>query len=561
MTTVTENDRETWQAMALSAVRRVGRAPDDAQPVDVENLLATTTYDGLTVRPLYGPETEVPPPAPGMRTGGRPWRVRQRYLEPDPASLREDLAGGVTEVWLSGPAQDLLDEIDPGRVGVVLDGTGLERLLEVARRHGVPATALTGNLGADPLAERARTGRPGDLDRLVRLAAACVAGLPGLRAVTVDATAYHDAGGSHADVLACSIASGVEYLRLLTGAGLEVSDAFGQLEFRYAVGADLFDSIAVLRAARRLWARVARECGAPVVQRQHAVTSSAMMTVLSPSSNIMRTTVACTAAAIGGADAVTVTPFDALLPERGEPGRRLARNVHAVLREEAHLHRVADPAAGSWYVEQHTADLAGRAWAVFREIEGAGGMSAAVDSGLVAGRLAATRGRRAADLARRRPPIVGVSRYAEPGPVTLPDSGPGLFRGAEIFERLRARTAGARPAVLLVGLGRPAARTARVDFATDLFAVAGIETPVCDGRPEEVAAALTAAGTRVACLCGPDEAYADAERYARALTDAGAAGVWLAGRPAGPAGVTGYLFDGCDVVDVLERALKELDIP
>ena len=574
MTAVTEDDREAWQTMVLSALRRVGRAPAGAVPGDVPELLATTTYDGLTVRPLYGPETDVPPPVPGVRAGGLPWRVRQRYTEPDAAALREDLAGGVTEVWLSGEAEDLLEEVDLGAVGVVLDEGCLDRLLDAARRHCVPATAITGNLGADPLAERARTGRAGDTDRLVRLAAGCVAGLPGLRAATVDATVYHDAGGSPADVLACSIASGVEYLRLLTGAGLEVADAFGQLEFRYPVGTDLFDSVAALRAARRLWARVAEECDAPIGQRQHAVTSSAMVTALSPWSNIVRTTVACTAAAVGGADAVTVAAFDALLPGHGEPGRRLARNVQAVLREEAHLHRVADPAAGSWYVEQHTTEVAERAWSRFREIERAGGMSAALDSGLVAGWTAATRRARAADLARRRPPIVGVSRFVDPGPVafTLPPDGSGLtgglpaFRNAEPFERLRARTdehaatTGARPTVLLVGLGRPATRTARLDFAADLFAVAGIATRTVDGDPAAVAAALAADGTLVACLCGTDEAYADAEVFARALTDAGATGVWLAGRPAGQAGVTGHLFDGCDVIDVLETALKELRI-
>jgi len=574
MTTVTHDDHETWQRLALAALRRVGRAPADATPADVADLLATTTYDGLTVRPLYRPETEAPPPVPGMRRGGLPWQVRQRYTEPDPAALRADLAGGVTEVWLSGAAEDLLEEIDLGEVGVVLDEGCLDRLLDAARRHGVPATALTGNLGADPLAERARTGRPGDPERLVRLAAGCVAGLPGLRAVTVDATVYHDAGGSPADVLACSIASGVEYLRLLTGAGLDVADAFGQLEFRYPVGTDLFESVAVLRAARRLWARVARECGAPAAQRQHAVTSAAMLTALSPWSNIMRTSVACTAAAVGGADAVTVAAFDELSPERGEPGRRLARNLQAVLREEAQLHRVADPAAGSWYVERHTEDLAGRAWSRFREIERAGGMGAALDGGLVAGRLAATRRARAADLARRQPPIVGVSRFVDPGPATLagPATEPGLagglpvYRHAEPFERLRARadehaaTTGARPAVLLVGLGRAASRTARLEFAADLFGVAGIATPTADGDPESVAAALAAAGTSVACLCGSDEAYADAEAFARALNGAGATGVWLAGPPAGHAGVGGYLFDGCDVLDVLERALKELGI-
>src|SRR5690349_5631408 len=160
LTTVTEDDYSAWPEAALSALRRTGRAPAEARPGDVLDLLTTTTYDGLAVRPVYRASAPTPVLVPGVRAGGVPWRVRQRYTTADPAALREDLAGGVTEVWLSGAGADLLAQVDLAAVGVVLDDGGIDRLLDVARRQGVPAETVTGGLGADPLGEQAR-GRAG----------------------------------------------------------------------------------------------------------------------------------------------------------------------------------------------------------------------------------------------------------------------------------------------------------------------------------------------------------------------------------------------------------------
>ncbi|WP_449066665.1 methylmalonyl-CoA mutase family protein, partial [Planomonospora algeriensis] len=267
-------------------------------------------------------------------------------------------------------------------------------------RADTAGTADTVGTAADVRADAA-------MEEAVGLARRCAAEYPGLRALTVDATPYHDAGGSDAEELGCSLATGVAYLRALTGGGLGLEQAFGQLEFRYAATADQFLTVAKFRAARRLWARVAEACGAGpapdpadpgrtlAAQLQHAVTSSAMMTARDPWVNMLRTTLACFAAGIGGADSVTVQPFDARLGLPDAFARRIARNTHSLLVEEAHVARVTDPAGGSFYAERLTADLAERAWVWFQEIERAGGMARALESGLVAGRLAATRERRA----------------------------------------------------------------------------------------------------------------------------------------------------------------------
>ncbi len=177
---------------------------------------------------------------------------------------------------------------------------------------------------------------------------------PRLRTIVADALPYHEAGASDGQELGCALATGVAYLRALTErGGLDVDAAARQLEFRFAATADQFATIAKLRAARRLWARVAEVAGAAVRSApQHAVTSSTMMTRRDPWVNMLRTTVACFAAGVGGADAVTVQPFDSAIGLPDAFARRIARNTQSILLEESTVAGVIDPAGGSWYVER-----------------------------------------------------------------------------------------------------------------------------------------------------------------------------------------------------------------
>ncbi|GII77331.1 methylmalonyl-CoA mutase [Sphaerisporangium rufum] len=601
--------REEWRRLAAAVLRRSG-APAAAADAPPEEALAVTTYDGVRVAPLYDAgdlpgDPGLPGFAPYLRgtrpAGGVPtgWDVRQRHAHPDPAAAGEavlaDLTGGATSLWLVlgdgglDPAAlpRALGEVHLDLAPVILDAgarteeaaRGYLRLL--AERGTAPAAG--GNLGADPLGLRARTGAApppaemaAEVAGQVGAAARLAAEAPGLRAVTVDATPYHDAGGSDAEELGCSLATGVAYLRALADAGLPAAEAFGQLEFRYAATADQFLTIAKLRAARLLWARVAEACGEPAhgAQVQHAVTSSAMMTARDPWVNMLRTTLACFGAGAGGADAVTVQPFDARLGLPDAFARRIARNTHALLVDEAGLARVVDPAGGSWYAERLTAELAGRAWDWFQEIERAGGMAAALEA-LVPERLAATWGRRRADIARRRAPITGVSEFPDPAerrparrPAPEPPGG-GLPRVhyAQDFEALRDRAdraaaAGERPRVFLATIGPAAAYTARGTFAANLFQAGGIATvtagPGTD--PAAIAEAFRGSGTTVACLCSTDELYAEhAAPVAAALRGAGARRIWLAGRGDHP-GVDAALYAGCDAPEVLRATFDDLEV-
>jgi methylmalonyl-CoA mutase len=624
--------RESWQRLVLGILRKSGAAGEETAPGAVEEILTTETYDGIRIRPLYtaadapAEPTGMPGLAPFVR-GSRPqgantdgWDVRALHVNPDVkvtnAAVLADLENGTTSLWLRlsdgglpvGALADVLRDVYLDLAPVVLDtgaATGSDEtvaaadaFLGLAAERGVPASQLSGNLGADPLGRSARTGAPPDLKVAAGLAVRCARRHPLLRAVVVDAQPYHDAGGSGAEELGASIATGVAYLRALTAAGLSVPDALGQLEFRYAATADQFATIAKLRAARRLWARVGEVCGAPAparAQRQHAVTSSAMMTRRDPWVNMLRTTLACFAAGVGGADAVTVQPFDAKLGLPDDFSRRIARNTQTVLQEESSLIRVADPAGGSWYVESLTAELAAAGWRFFTEIERAGGMAAALSSGLVDGRIAATRSTRADALAHRRDPLTGVSEFPNlteklperpPAPAQTGNSGSaGSRRGLPVFdyprdfEELRDRAdahlaaTGSRPTVFLATLGSLATFTARATFAANLFQAGGCDTPTAGPTagpgpdPAAVAAAFTASGATVACLCSTDKVYADAAApVAAALKAAGARRVWLAGKGGSragsdaAAGVDGYVFTGCNAVDVLRTTLAEAGV-
>ena len=622
--------REQWQQLVEGVLAKSGK--QGLTGPAAERALCTEVEDGLWVQPLYTAEDTAPdagwpgfaPFVRGDRVQGSAlsgWDVRQQHACPDPQRTNEavlaDLENGVTSLWLTLGAAGLPVSALPDVLkGVYLDLPGIvadagadfaaagEALLDLYSNGpaAVPAAEASGNLGADPLGLLARTGRGGgtaaQLAQAAALAARCAAGFPGVRALTVDALPYHDAGASAAQELGLSIGTAVAYLRELTQSGLSADQAAGQLEFRYAAGADQFLTIAKLRAARRLWSRVTQVCGIgsagdgrAAAQRQHAVTSMVMMTERDPWVNMLRTTVACLAAGVGGADAITVLPFDSALGLPDDFARRIARNTQALLLDESNLARVIDPAGGSWYVERLTDQLARAGWDWFQQVERAGGQFAALRDGLVAGWAADNWAKRSANLARRREAVTGVSEFPnlaeqpvvrDPAP---PRPGGGLprVRRAAPFEALRARSdmilaaTGARPRIALAALGSTAVHTARSAFAANLFQAGGIETVLSEAaggskteRPDTAAltAGFTASGAAVACLCSSDALYAEyAAEAASALKAAGARYVLLAGRPGErreayqAAGIDEFAYAGCDALAILTTVFDVIGAP
>ncbi|MET9785036.1 methylmalonyl-CoA mutase subunit beta [Streptomyces canus] len=581
---------EQWHGLVAGVLRKAGK---EVSGTAAEDALSTALEDGLRTRPLYTAHDAAPDPgfpgfapfvrgarAEGNTTGG--WDVRQRHAVADNAAVLSDLENGVTSLWLVAgeggiPVASLgkvLDGVYLDLAPVALDAgsqfaSAAQELLRLYDERGIDRKAVRGSLGADPLGHQARTGEASDFAPVVPLALRCAEEYPGLRALTVDALPYHEAGGSAAQELGASIATGVAYLRELTEAGLSVEQACAQLEFRYAATADQFLTIAKLRAARRLWARVAEVCGAPGAgaQAQHAVVSPVMMTRRDPWVNMLRATIATLAAGVGGADAVTVLPFDHAVGLPDAFARRIARNTSTILVEESHLSRVIDPAGGSWYVERLTDELAEAAWQFFRTIERDGGQAAVLRSGRLRTDLATTWAQRSKKLATRREPVTGVSEFPflsekpvvrDPAP-ERPAGGLPRVRRDEAYEDLRARSdahlaaTGSRPRVYLAAIGPAAAHTARTTFAANLFQAGGIE-PVTEGTFEE-------SGATEVCLCSSDALYEErAEDVAETLKAEGARHVFLAGRPGQYSGVDSYVFAGCDAVAVLTATLDRMGV-
>ncbi|MFN3076892.1 MAG: methylmalonyl-CoA mutase family protein [Alphaproteobacteria bacterium] len=437
-----------------------------------EKKLVSRLYEGITVQPIYrrtdwpaeGDPSGFPGSMPFTRGRGvagaglQGWDVRQEHTNPDikaaNAEILADLEHGVTSVHLtldlagkagldadSAPAESLAgrggvmvsstDDLDTVLSGVHLDiapvslDAGAQFLPAAAlmaalwRHRNVAPTKALGAFNADPLGSLAATGAlPTNVDtalgRMADLAAYTAATFPNVTAVAVDTAGYYDAGATEAQDLACAMATGVAYLKAMTKAGMSIDAACRQIAFRFSVGCDFFLTIAKIRAARKMWARVTESCGASESARAMTVfarTADRMMTRRDPWVNMLRTTVAAFGAGVGGANAVSIQPFDASLGIPGKLGRRVARNAQTILREESSLIRVIDPAGGSWYTESLTDELARVSWTTFQEIEKAGGMAAVLASGMIAERIAASYAEREKNIGKRRDPITGVNEF------------------------------------------------------------------------------------------------------------------------------------------------------
>jgi methylmalonyl-CoA mutase len=445
-----------------------------------------------------------------------------------------------------------------------------EAFVALLRERGVTPAPGT-NLGADPVAALVRgieslSGRtPDDLTgALVEVAG--LARDAGTLGVVVDATAVHDLGASDGQELGYALAVGATYLRALTEAGFGLAEAAGLVEFRFAATDEQFPTIAKLRAARRLWARMLElSGGADVAQRQHVVTSRPMMSRYDPWVNMLRTTVAAFAAGVGGADSLTVLPFDSVLGRPDAFGRRIARNTSALLISESHVAHVADPAGGAYAVEKLTDDLAVAGWAELGRLEAtrsgsASGVLAALQDGSLRARIDETVARREDEIAHRTRPITGLTEFpnlAETLPGRDPDDGaPRVRRYGASFEALRDHPVGAP--VFLATMGTVAAHTARATFAANLLAAGGIAVEVAGPTSgvEDVLAAYD--GQAVACLAGPDPAYAEwGAALVTALRDAGATWVVVAGKP-GDLGVDDAAAQGIDALTFLNRTREHL---
>jgi methylmalonyl-CoA mutase len=567
--------------------------------------LVGKTADGIAIQPLYPRAATEQPRALPQNPGG--WRVLTRIDHRDPvaanAQAKADLADGATGLHLvfAGSAgacgfglpptadgvKQALEGIDPAGVVFELDlpadGQHISELMAaLIVESGLNPGSAGVAFGLDPIGSHTRSNATADWSSsesafAQQIGALAKQGFAGPFCVA-DGRVIQAAGGSEAQELAYVLSAALAYLRGLEAGGDALDAARSKLAFRVAADADQFLTIAKLRALRRLWARVEEACGLlPRAIHIHAETAWRMMTRRDPNVNLLRATVAVFSAAVGGADSISVLPFTQALGLPDAFARRLARNTQLVLLEEANIARVADPAAGSGGLESLTDELARKAWALFQAMETQGGITLAKVRKSLGDDIAAVHAARVKTIATRRTPLTGISEFPnihESVPDVLEPSATGVATGpfspvrdAQIFETLRdrAESMSKRPKIFLANYGPLSAFNARATFARNLFEAGGIEAIGNDGfdNATAMAEAFVASGAALACICSSDALYAEAAAdCARALRDAGARMIYLAGRPGEDeqslreAGIGRFAFAGCDAASLLDEALK-----
>lgn len=583
--------------------------------------LTNKTYDGLKIEPIYRRATDARIIA--GRGAAQPWQIMQRVDHPDAAQANaqalHDLENGATGLTLAfagatgargAGLPPTAEALKRALEDIYLDaGIGIEfeigpqsrgaavHFAELLKARGIAPANVEARFGFDPIGAAAVWGSsPYSWAEIAPAVASGAAMLrdAGFRGpfVAADGRVIHDSGGTEAQELAFVLASSVAYLRALEAGGIALNDARRMIYARLSADADQFLTIAKFRALRLLWARVEESCGLnPQPLFIAAETAWRMLTQRDPNVNMLRATGAVFSAGLGGANSISVLPHTLALGLPDQFARRVARNTQLILLEESNLAKVADPAAGAGGIETLTQQLCASAWALFQEIEKAGGAWAALEQNLIQKKVAAARTERGKNIARRKDVVTGASEFPnlheavpevlDAKPVTLPSYGEAKItfdsltpiRLAAPFETLRdtsdamLKRTGTRPKVFLANLGTPADFTARATFAKSFFEAGGIEVIDTSGftDPAALAQAYKASDAALACVCSSDAMYAEhAATTAKALQAAGAKHIYLAGRPGDreadykAAGVGSFVFAGGDALATLRGAYEQL---
>jgi methylmalonyl-CoA mutase len=556
----------------------------DLKGADYSKKLIWQTTEGLAVKPYYrsadllGLNWTAAPPGefPYARgSGAGNWRIREEIAESDAGAANRAavaaVAAGAEEIAFSKiPVESaaqlelLLKHLD--QISIHLQHAD-ERLIGLlVERLKIQPDVATISTGCDALASLA-------------FAASTIAAAPAnFVPFSIHAGKFKEAGGNAVEEIGFALAAGVDFLAAMDECGADLNRAAAAIEFGFAAGSTFFFEIAKLRAFRMAWARAAESFG---VARQAARARIAARTtrwnktVYDPHVNILRATTEAMAAALGGADAVTVAPFDECYRQPDEASRRLARNTQLLLKHEAWLNRVADPGGGSYFLEALTDYLSGEGWKRMQEIESRGGFRKAQAEGAIAEALERSRTAREKAVVARRRVMVGTNQYANPAERAL-DRIDSLRmhedqRDAIVYEELRLRSerhaaaSGKTPHVLLAEIGDAKMRAARSAFTANFFACAGFEIATQRFSKAEAIAAAEDADLIVLCSSDPEYVALAAELLPKMKEAGRATPVIVAGNPEDAQqltalGIADFVHLRSNPVEVLTKWQQQLGI-
>jgi methylmalonyl-CoA mutase len=553
----------------------------DLKGKDYEKSLVWKTSEGFNVRPYYRAEDieglDFPDSLPGdfpfvrgKNRLGNNWLVRQDIVVTDVISANlkalEILNKGVTSLGFvlknCGPLT--LENLKLLLSGIEMESVEInfilsckykeffETLLTLLNEQKAGPAQMRLSLNHDPIGRFTLRGKfchpDGEVFEKLKTMLHAGEKYPLLHQIAVNGINFNHAGASIVQELGFSLAMGAEYMSKLTDLGVDPALVAKKMRFNFGVSGNYFMELAKLRAGRMLWANIVKAynpvckcgessaaadfCACATQMYAHCETSTWNKTIYDPYVNMLRTQTEAMSAVLGGADSLTVLPFDSVYEQPSAFAERIARNQQSLLKEEVHLDKIADPAAGSYYIETLTSSIAEQAWKLFLEIEEKGGFLAAFRSGFVQLQVNEMAEKRRKAIGSRRDNVLGVNQFPninevlEPGldiSLFTPEDHTAegaevetlkLFRGAQQLESIRYATdqyaaRNGRPKACMLPIGNLAMRKARSQFSCNFFAAAGYEVVDHNGFEtiEEGVQSVLEAKPALIVLCSSDEEY------------------------------------------------------
>ncbi|NRB39087.1 MAG: methylmalonyl-CoA mutase [Pseudomonadales bacterium] len=453
-----------WKEKANKQLSRMNKTVDD---------LVWHTAEGIDIKAMYSAEDlkglEYTDTMPGMAPyirgpqttmyAGRPWTIRQyagfSTAEESNAFYRKALAAGGQgvsvafdlathrgydsdhprvsgDVGKAGVAIDsiedmkiLFDEIPLDKVSVSMTMNGavlpvLAGYIVAAEEQGVSQDKLAGTIQNDVLKEfmvrNTYIYPPAPSMKIIGdVIAYATKHMPKFNTISISGYHIQEAGADAALELAYTLADGKEYIRTAMAAGLGIDEFAPRLSFFWGVSMNFYMEIAKMRAARLLWARIVSEYNPKneksSMLRTHSQTSGWSLTEQDPYNNVVRTTVEAMAAVFGGTQSLHTNALDEAIALPTEFSSRIARNTQLIIQEETGITKVVDPWAGSYMMENLTQDMADKAWGLIEEVEAAGGMAKAIETGLPKMKIEESAAKKQARIDRGEDVIVGVNKY------------------------------------------------------------------------------------------------------------------------------------------------------
>jgi methylmalonyl-CoA mutase len=561
-----KKERLFEQFPPVSTSEWMEKIASDLKGADFTKKLVWKTAEGHEVMPFYRQEDlgrlkyieSLPGDFPflrGTKTENNNWKIRQNISITDYAEAgkkaAEILTKGVDSLgfYITDPEsvseknlEMLLRDISPEDVELnfLSDGKAKEIVqffLSYLDKINADTQKISGAIETDPLSRLMLNGTlcipvEKGFDYLADVVK-MVESLPRFRAIHLNASNFGNAGADIVQELAFGLSMGAEYLTQLSDRGIKGGETASKIRFSFGTGASYFQEIAKLRAARLLWSVIIKgfipELKDKARMEIHCVTSRWNKTIYDSYVNILRTQTEAMSAILGGTDSLTVEPFDLVFRKPDGFSERIARNQQLLLREEAYFDKVADPAAGSYYIETLTFMIADSAWKLFLEAEENGGFIESLKKGFIQEKIKESAASRKSDINKRKITFLGTTLYpvqdeslpggADPQ-ILFTEDNPvqdiivepiRLFRGTEVFEKLRisVEKAGKKPVVFLFTIGNRVMRKARAQFSLNLFGCAGYHIIGNEGfeTVEEGVRKARESKADITVICSSDEEY------------------------------------------------------